>query len=822
MKYLFFVIILIFAKSVSAQTTLNIEGKTYTNADDTWYGVSILRTTPTNLIFKNNSITSVNRYGYMLEAGDEVVGAYNNNLAGATISGNVLTWNGTPAIGIIPHGLFTGYNINVKVKYNYLKKVPMAIIRKSNGMTDVSGAVAYNILKDPGIGVVVKGMKGVRIYNNTFYSSLTTTQTNRSLIEIYENPSVTPPGQATGTKIKNNIFYTKNAVKNISITSACLSGFESDYNVFYCESGTPIFAVDGAQKTFAQWQALGFDAHSVVINPAFKDYVNFVPGARLDYGTDLGTTFKDGLAVTAKWGTTDPETAAQNGKWQVGAMIYKEVVTQPAPVPVYSSSVINATTPAGLEITYNLTLANIVPSSSAFAVMVNSSSRAVSSVAVSGTKVLLTLASPVANGDAVTVAYTKPSTNPLQTASGGQADSFTARSVTNNVAAAVLPVYVSSVINEAEPARLEMTYNLSLANVVPASSSFAVSVNSSSRAVSSVAVSGTKVLLTLASPIAYGDAITVAYTKPSANPLQTTAGGQAVSFAAQPVVNNRSAPVNQPPSVTISSPTKGVAFIAPATVTIDATASDPDGTVSKVEFYNGTVKLGEKTSAPWSFTWKEVQAGTYSLTAAATDNSNSRKVSAEVNVVVEKAAPAVNQLPSVAISSHKDSDTIVAPATITLTAHATDSDGSIIKVEYFNGQEKIGESLAHPWSFSFECQEPVTFEITAKASDNHSATATSAPVKISVILKREYPDLINLYPNPNNGHFTVDMNAIAEYNEESTLAIVSLTGKTVYKDVVSPGEATRQIDITNSLSGNYILIITSRDGILTTRKFIKN
>ena len=471
--------------------------------------------------------------------------------------------------------------------------------------------------------------------------------------------------------------------------------------------------------------------------------------------------------------------------------------------------------------TYNLTLANVVPASSAFAVSVNSSSRGVSSVTISGTNVLLALASPVAYGDAVTIAYTKPSTNPLQTASGGQAVSFTARNVTNNVAA-VIPVYVNSVINEAAPARLEMTYNLTLANVVPSSSAFAVKVNSTSRSVSSVAISGTKVLLTLASPVAHGDVITVAYTKPSSNPLQTTAGGQAASLAAQVVVNNRSAPVNQPPSVTISSPTKGIAFIAPATVTIDATATDPDGTVSKVEFYNGTVKLGERTTAPWSFTWKEVQEGTYSLTAAATDNSNSRKVSAAVTVVVEKAAAAVNQIPSVVISSHTNSDTVVAPSTITLTAHASDGDGSVVKVEYFNGQEKIGESLVHPWTFSFECQKAGTYEITAKASDNLSATATSAPVLISVVFKREYPDLINLYPNPNNGHFTVDMNSIAEYDEESALAIVNLQGRTIYRDNISPGESSRLIDITNSLSGNYILIITSRDGILATRNFIKN
>ncbi|MDZ7634157.1 MAG: hypothetical protein U5L72_06830 [Bacteroidales bacterium] len=64
----------------------------------------------------------------------------------------------------------------------------------------------------------------------------------------------------------------------------------------------------------------------------------------------------------------------------------------------------------------------------------------------------------------MTVAYTKPATNPLQTSAGGQAASLTAQDVTNNVAA-VIPAYVSSVIDNATPSTLTLTYNLSLANV---------------------------------------------------------------------------------------------------------------------------------------------------------------------------------------------------------------------------------------------------------------------------------------------------------------------------------------------------------------------
>lgn len=218
--------------------------------------------------------------------------------------------------------------------------------------------------------------------------------------------------------------------------------------------------------------------------------------------------------------------------------------------PVYVSSVIQNASPSVIEITFNLALANSVPSASAFAVMVGSSARSVSSVTVSGTKVMLTLSSAVKNGESVTVAYTKPSSNALQSSAGGQVASFSAQKVTNNVAAATtptVPAYVSSSVESASPSKLTIVYNLSLANTIPAASAFSVTVNSTARAVSSVSVSGSTVILTLSGAVAAGDAVKVAYTKPSLNPIQSTSGGQAASFTAQTVTNNiqlnNSAPV---------------------------------------------------------------------------------------------------------------------------------------------------------------------------------------------------------------------------------------------------------------------------------------
>jgi len=72
------------------------------------------------------------------------------------------------------------------------------------------------------------------------------------------------------------------------------------------------------------WQAMGYDLHSVVVNPDFIDIEGFVPAVRLDHGLDLGADFREGLAVDATWNRVAPKSAVQNGLWQVGARIYEE------------------------------------------------------------------------------------------------------------------------------------------------------------------------------------------------------------------------------------------------------------------------------------------------------------------------------------------------------------------------------------------------------------------------------------------------------------------------------------------------------------------
>src|SRR5690606_7581029 len=87
------------------------------------------------------------------------------------------------------------------------------------------------------------------------------------------------------------------------------------------------------------------------------------------------------------------------------------------------------------------------------------------------------------------------------------------------------------------------------------------------------------------------------------------------------------------PVVTMTNPDDGDRFTAPATVNITASASIGEGTIAKVEFFNGPTKIGEDTASPYAFTWSNVPAGDYTIIAKAIDASGSTATtSVEISV----------------------------------------------------------------------------------------------------------------------------------------------------------------------------------------------
>jgi hypothetical protein len=93
----------------------------------------------------------------------------------------------------------------------------------------------------------------------------------------------------------------------------------------------------------------------------------------------------------------------------------------------------------------------------------------------------------------------------------------------------------------------------------------------------------------------------------------------------------------EPPVVALSSPINNGLFAVATPITLQAAASDPDGTIANVAFFaNGTL-LGADTGAPFTFLWSNAPAGTHTLHATATDDAGLSNVSAVVTIDVRPA-----------------------------------------------------------------------------------------------------------------------------------------------------------------------------------------
>jgi gliding motility-associated-like protein len=200
-------------------------------------------------------------------------------------------------------------------------------------------------------------------------------------------------------------------------------------------------------------------------------------------------------------------------------------------------------------------------------------------------------------------------------------------------------------------------------------------------------------------------------------------GNVTTSTAVSISVNNVVKPV-----VAITNPTNNAQFTIGAPITISATATDANGTVTKVEFFNGNTKLGEDVTSPYSFIWTNAAVGNHTLTARATDNENNVSTSTAVAIVV-----GTNSLPVVLITAPVANSQVDLGNSINITASATDANGSIAKVEFFNGTVKLGEDLTSPYGFIWSDAPEGNHSLTAKATDNLGAVSTSAAVPVSVI-----------------------------------------------------------------------------------------
>lgn len=220
------------------------------------------------------------------------------------------------------------------------------------------------------------------------------------------------------------------------------------------------------------------------------------------------------------------------------------------------------------------------------------------------------------------------------------------------------------------------------------------------------------------------------------------------------------------PTASIVTPaTSGVTVVQGATLPVTVRAAGPDGGVSSlrsIEFLvdgavndvlpragsttgtgttggtggtgtGGTGGTGTTTTTtvltePFVFNWRaNVALGSHRLAARVTDANGLQITSSEVTVNVIANLP-----PQVVLTAPTTSSSFVAGSPATLSATASDTDGSIVSVEFFSSGVSVGRATSSPYSITWTPTNPGSVDITARATDNGGASTTSDAVSITI------------------------------------------------------------------------------------------
>ncbi len=220
----------------------------------------------------------------------------------------------------------------------------------------------------------------------------------------------------------------------------------------------------------------------------------------------------------------------------------------------------------------------------------------------------------------------------------------------------------------------------------------------------------------------------------------TTSAPRAISVTSQrrtpssppPSSPPPTSPTNTPPVVSLTSPSNGATFGAPGTITVSATASDSNGSITNVDFYSGSTRIATDTTSPYSYTWTGVPAGQYWLTAVARDNTGAMTTSGTSAITVGASAPPSNAAPAVSLTTPVSGATFGAPGTVAVTATATDSDGTVASVEFYAGSSRIGTDTTSPYAYTWTGVPAGSYALTAVARDNAGNTTVSSTVTVTV------------------------------------------------------------------------------------------
>ncbi len=225
-----------------------------------------------------------------------------------------------------------------------------------------------------------------------------------------------------------------------------------------------------------------------------------------------------------------------------------------------------------------------------------------------------------------------------------------------------------------------------------------------------------------------GNAYKARYWTQNNNPAQSGEWGEWETLGACDGTGPVDPPQNEVPTVTLTSPSASASVTAGDVVNLAADAADTDGTVSKVEFFVDGVVVGQATSAPYAASWTATE-GQHEFSTKAYDDAGAVSTASVVTLTVASAQPG-NEAPTVDVVLSANS--IDLGGSVTLTANATDADGTVAKVDFYVAGVLAGTATTAPYTLDVTPSQAGSLSVYAKATDDAGATADSALATLTV------------------------------------------------------------------------------------------
>lgn len=176
--------------------------------------------------------------------------------------------------------------------------------------------------------------------------------------------------------------------------------------------------------------------------------------------------------------------------------------------------------------------------------------------------------------------------------------------------------------------------------------------------------------------------------------------------------------VNAPPFAFLNSPANNSIFHGTANLILSARAGDTDDAVTKVEFLQNGIVVGEDNTSPYTLTLSNLIPGPYFFAVQAYDSRGGSSVSSPAAVLV-------NAIPEVQLSGITNGSTFALYSTLNFDVTANDPDGSVKKVEFYLNNAKVGIDSIAPYTYEFTGNTFGNYTFFARASDDLGGISAS-------------------------------------------------------------------------------------------------